>query len=103
MSSPRQGELEGYQRRFLRAKANPLKALVQVGDAGLSDGVLAAIDRALLDHELVKVRLHQPEDKKTAAKELAAQTGAELCGVVGHTVLLYRAHPENPTIELPRR
>jgi RNA-binding protein len=95
--------LQGFQRRYLRGLANPRKALVHVGEGGVSDGVMRALDRALDDHELVKVRLREPEDKKTAARELAERSRAELCGLVGHTVILYRAHPERPKIELPAR
>ena len=95
--------LQGFQRRFLRGLANPRKALVHVGEGGVNAGVLGAIERALLDHELVKVRLREPEDKKAAARELAKRSGAELCGLVGHTVILYRPHPDQPQIELPAR
>lgn len=94
-------ELTGAQRRFLRGRANPLKPLVHVGASGLTEGVIAATDRALLDHELVKVRLHQPDDKHAAADELAARTGAALAGVIGHTVILYRPHPDEPRLRLP--
>jgi RNA-binding protein len=96
-------KLAGYQRRALRALANPRKALIQVGEAGLSPGVMRALDAALLKHELVKVRMHEPADKKTAAAMLAEQSGAALCGLVGHTVILYRPNPDEPIIELPRR
>ena len=99
MPSPPQ--LSGLQRRFLRARANPLRALVQAGDAGVSPGVLQAIDAALEDHELVKVRLRQPEDKKAQAEAIAKATSSALCGLVGHTVILYRPHPDAPRIELP--
>ncbi len=95
--------LQGFQRRHLRSLAQPRKALVHVGEAGLSESVLEAVDRALLEHELVKIRLHEPEDKKAAARELAERSRAELCGLVGHTVILYRRHPETPRIELPER
>lgn len=95
--------LEGFQRRFLRGLANPRKPLLQIGESGISTGVLGALDRALLDHELVKVRLRQPDDKKAVAHELADRSGAELCGLVGHTVILYRRNPEQPRIELPVR
>jgi len=64
---------------------------------------VAATDAALADHELVKIRLHQPDDKKGAARRLAEATGAELCGLVGHTVILYRPRPEDPRIVLPTR
>ena len=36
------------------------------------------------------------------AEELAQRSGAELCGLVGHTVILYRPHPEEPKLELPK-
>ena len=49
------------------------------------------------------MRLHQPEDKKATARALADAAGAHLCGVVGHTVILYRRHPERPRIALPER
>jgi RNA-binding protein len=78
-----------------------LKPVVFVGEGGISEAVLAALDDALEQHELVKVRLRQPSDKKAAAARLAEATGAALCGVVGHTVVLYRPHPEKPRIELP--
>ena len=96
-------DLQGYQRKHLRGLAHSLKPLVHVGEAGLSPGVLSALDDALQGHELVKVRLHEPDDKKAAARKLADSSGAALCGVVGHTVILYRPHPEDPQIEVPRR
>lgn len=95
--------LASYQRKALRALANPLRAIVHVGEAGVSDPVLRALDEALLAHELVKVRLFAPEDKKATARAIADQSGAALCGLVGHTVILYRPNPENRRIELPER
>lgn len=94
-------ELTPRQRRFLRARAQRLKPVVWVGDDGISAGVLRALDQALEAHELVKVRMRAPEDKKAAAAALASAAGAALCGLVGHTVLLYRPHPGEPRIELP--
>ncbi|MCP5059401.1 MAG: ribosome assembly RNA-binding protein YhbY [bacterium] len=94
--------LGGAQRKWLRGQAHALRPIVQVGGGGLSQAVLGAVDQALLAHELVKVRLVQPEDKKAAAQELAERSGSELCGLVGHTVILYRPHPEEPKIELPK-
>lgn len=100
---PAPPELEGFQRKHLRALAHALKPVVQVGEAGISNAVERALDRALRDHELVKVRLRQPEDKRAAARALAGSTSSALCGVVGHTVILYRPHPESPRIALPQR
>jgi RNA-binding protein len=101
-ASPRAPALTGAQRRFLRGRAHPLRPVVHVGASGMTDGVMGAVDRALLDHELIKVRLHQPDDKDALATEIAARTGAALAGVIGHTVILYRPHPEAPRLVLPR-
>jgi len=96
-------DLAGFQRRFLRSRAHPLRPLIQVGEGGLSEALLGALDDALRDHELVKVRLREPADKKQAAREIAEASHSALCGVVGHMVILYRPHPDEPQIELPER
>jgi len=72
-----------------------------VGEAGLTPPVVQALEQALLDHELVKVRLREPEDKKALARALAEAADADLAGLVGHTAILYRRHPERPRIALP--
>ena len=83
--------------------AHALEPVVHVGQAGISDGVVRAVEQALLDHELIKVRLHDPADKKGEAEALAVAVDATLCGLVGHTVILYRPHPEKPQIQVPGR
>lgn len=95
--------MDGYQRKYLRGLAHDLKPIVQVGQAGATAAVVQAVDAALGDHELVKVRMREPEDKRALAAELAERTGAEACGLVGHTLILYRRHPDKPTIILPER
>jgi RNA-binding protein len=92
--------LSTRHRRKLRALAHALKPTVLIGQGGLSDGVKQAIEVALLDHELIKVQMRQPEDKNAMANALAAASGAALCGLVGHVVILYRPHPDAPRIVL---
>lgn len=92
--------LTSTQRKTLRGKAHPLEPVVHVGHQGVTDAVLEQVRAALLAHELVKVRLHEPEDKKGDAAALAAGTESDLCGLVGHTVILYKPHPEKPRITL---
>ncbi len=94
-------ELTGRQRSYLKGKAHDLKPVVQVGQGGVSEAVVKQVAQALLQHELIKVRLSRPEDKKAMAEELARATDAVLCGLVGHTVILYKRHPETPKITLP--
>ena len=96
-------ELAGFQKRFLRSRAQQLDPVVWVGDDGLSPGVLRALDEALTAHELVKVRMRAPADKRAAAAELAAVSRSVLVGLIGHTVILFRRNPEEARIELPTR
>lgn len=96
-------ELSGADRRHLRSLAHPLKPVVFVGEGGVGDAVVRAVDEALATHELIKIRLRQPDDKHGAADELARRCGAALCGVLGHTVVLYRPDPDEPRIALPKR
>ena len=98
LTRPSAPTLSGGQRKSLRGLAHRLEPVVLVGHAGVSDAVLQAVGEALLTHELIKVRLLEPEDKKNAAQTLADGTGAALCGLVGHTVILYRPHPQRPKI-----
>jgi len=95
--------LEGFQRKALRARAHALSPVAQVGAAGVTERVVAAVDAALRDHELVKVRMLQPPDKRAMADALARATGAALCGLVGHTAILYRPDPDEPRILPPSR
>lgn len=95
-------KLTSRQRQFLRAQAHALKPVVQVGQGGITDQVVRAVSQALLDHELIKVRLAKPESKQATSDELASRTQAHLCGLIGHTVILYRPHPEKAKIKLPK-
>ena len=65
--------LTGQQRKWLRGRAHPLKPLVHVGEAGLSEAVIAATKAALDQHELIKIRLHQPSQKRETAARLRRQ------------------------------
>lgn len=96
--------LTGKQRRHLRALGHELKPIVQVGKGGIDDGLVAALDQALTDHELVKLKLGDAAglERNAAADELAQKTRSEVAQVMGNTVLLYRAHPDEPQIKLPK-
>jgi RNA-binding protein len=100
-SSPPQ--LSGRDRRALRRQAHALRPVVQVGAAGLADGVLAAVDTALRDHELIKLEIaHERGERERVADEVAARTGSALAGMVGHMAILYRpaADPQQRRIQL---
>jgi RNA-binding protein len=96
--------LTGGDRRHLRRLAHALDPVVQIGAGGVTPGVLAALDRALADHELVKVRIaREREERGQIAGEIAEQTRSAVAGLVGHVAVLYRAaaEPERRRIALP--
>lgn len=96
--------LTGTQRRYLRGLGHHLKPLVQVGARGIHDGLVEQVERALLDHELVKIKLHGADgaEREAAAGTLHARTQAQVVQVLGRTLLLYKERDEDPTIRLPR-
>ncbi|CAN5850406.1 ribosome assembly RNA-binding protein YhbY [soil metagenome] len=91
------------QRRHLRALAHALKPLVHVGKGGIDSGLVAAVNQALADHELIKVKVGENTgmERHEAADEIAKQTKSDVAQVLGNIVILYRANPDDPTIELP--
>ena len=96
--------LTGKQRRHLRALGHGLKVLVQIGKGGIDDGLVAAVTQALLDHELIKIRVGESAgiDRFEAAEQVAAKTKSQVAQVLGNMVLLYKRHPDKPVIVLPK-
>jgi RNA-binding protein len=96
--------LSGKQRRFLRSLGHHLNPVVQLGKHGITDAVVGAADEAITTHELIKVKRGNecPEPREAVAKTLSEKLSAEIVQELGHTVLLYRQHPKEPQIELPR-
>jgi RNA-binding protein len=84
--------LSEKQKKHLRRLAHTLHPLVMLGNAGLTLGVVSELDRALEDHELVKVsvRVGERHVRDTALDELARRTAAELVQRVGHIGVFYR-------------
>lgn len=98
-----QMKLTEKQRRHLRGLAHPLKPVILVGNAGVSEAVIAETRRALQDHELIKVRMTgaEREARDAALENLAAVTGSALVGRIGHVATLYLRRAELPKIILP--
>lgn len=85
------------ERAALRAESHHMEPIFQVGKGGLSEAFYKQVDEALTTRELIKVRVlleTTPISPKEAAEELAANTGAEVIGVVGGVIILYRYSQE---------
>ena len=96
--------LTAAQTRFLRGQAHDLKALLQIGNKGVTPAFLAELDAVLEQHELVKVKVagEDREARDAMIGELAEKADAALVQRIGHTATLYRPARERPQIVLPR-
>ena len=86
-------------RKQFRAIGHKLNPVVMV--KALTENVGAEIDRALRDHELIKIKVlaEDREDKKRLIDEICSKQGAELIQQLGHNALLFRANPKpNPKL-----
>jgi RNA-binding protein len=88
--------LTSSERRTLKARAHKLEPVVIIGAKGLTDEVVAEIDRALKAHELIKVRAAAAErgDRGSLVEEICGRTGAEQVQNVGKIFVLFRKNDE---------
>lgn len=92
------------QNRFLRGQAHGLKAMLQVGDKGVTPALVSEIENALEHHELIKVKVGAEDRvaRDAMIEQLAALTGAALVQRIGHVAILYRPSIDKRRIVLPR-
>lgn len=84
--------LTSQQKKALRAIGHKLKPVVMISGNGLSNTVQAEIGRALLDHELIKLKL-MSDNRAARAEwldEICRYHDAELVQTIGKTALLYK-------------
>ena len=96
--------LTSKQRAYLRSLANPIDTIVMVGKSGMSPELVKQADDALTARELIKGRALEtaPLSDREAAEELAKETNSEVVQVIGTRFVLYRRHPKEPKIVLPK-
>jgi RNA-binding protein len=87
--------LTARERAHLKARAHALEPVVQTGGAGITDAVVAEVDRALTAHELLKVRVGTDNRAERVAlgDELCARTGATVVDRIGKVLILWRPRP----------
>ena len=97
-------KLTESQKKHLRGLGHPLKPVIMVGDAGLSDSLLTEFGSTIEHHELIKVRIRAGDRKArdTIITELCKIASAQLVTRIGNVALVYRRNDEKPLIPLPR-
>jgi len=96
-------ELSERQRKYLRGLGHALNPVILVGQHGVTPGVIAETQRALADHELIKVKFRgaDRDARDSGLDQLAAATQSTLVQRIGHTALYYKRRDDRPGIVIP--
>ena len=91
--------LSAKRRSELRAEAHKLSPVVIIGDKGLTDEVLAEVERSLAAHELIKVRAATDDrDARSAWLEaICEKLAAHPVQQIGKVFVVYREKPKEKT------
>ena len=85
--------LSNQQKKQFRAIGHTLKPVVTVANNGLSESVVKELERAINDHELIKVKLSvgARENKAAVLKQLNQLIGSTTIQEIGNIALIYKA------------
>ena len=94
--------LTSKQRAYLRGLATNEPTIMQVGKGGIGENLIKTVSDALEARELIKMSVLENCDwtAREAADELADAVNAEVVGVIGRKLILYRPSEKNKRIEL---
>ena len=97
-------ELTSKQRAQLRALANGIDTILQVGKDGIGENLIKQADDALTAREIIKGKVLEtsPLSAREAAEEIAGLTSSEVVQVIGSKFVLYRRNEKEPKITLPK-
>lgn len=95
--------LTGKQRSYLKALANSIESIMQIGKGGVTENVLKQIDDALEARELIKINIlnNSMLEAKETANEISETLGAEYVQSIGNKFVLYRESKEK-LINIPK-
>ena len=96
--------LSKKQIKFLRTKCHALKAVIMMGQKGLTEEVLNELNIALTHHELVKIKLavDDRDVRKQMIVEICEKSQSEEVQSIGKTLSIYRVNPDQAIIDIPR-
>lgn len=93
------------QKRWLKKQVHHLKPVVSLGQAGLTEPVLAEIELALDHHELIKVKIAAGDrDLRDAfIAAIASRAQADIIDRIGNMAAFFRANPRKKSpLALPK-
>jgi RNA-binding protein len=87
--------MDAALKKKLKAQAHGLKPVIIVGQAGLTEAVLAETEITLNAHELIKVKIRAERDERNQISEkICTATGASLIQSIGQIIIIYRPNPK---------
>ena len=94
-------ELSNSRKKELRAIGHNLKPIITVAEKGITETIDTEIERALNDHELIKIKinLNDSAQRKALASEICTKHRANLVQLIGKVILLCR-QAKNPNAKL---
>ncbi|MGL4970143.1 MAG: ribosome assembly RNA-binding protein YhbY [Cetobacterium sp.] len=94
--------LTSKKRAFLRKRAHNLEPIFRIGKEGFSETLAQGVLDAIIPRELIKVKILQNSeaDKNEVAYQIADVIEAEVVGIIGRTIILYKENADKPTISL---
>jgi RNA-binding protein len=88
--------LTSKQRINLKVLAHSLDPVVQIGKNGLTEQSLTTINKALADHQLIKIKfLDYKDEKSNFSTIIEKRTGATLIDVIGNVLILFKENPDS--------
>ena len=89
-------KITSRQRNILRKEAHTLKPVVMIGKNGVTPEIISAVDAALSDHELIKIKYQDfKEDRRALTSALSDSVKAIVISVIGNIAILYRELEED--------
>ena len=91
--------LTSKQRSYVKSKAQHIKATFQIGANELHENNVRAIRETFNTKEILKIKVNRvnKEDKEITrkmAEQIAKEVEAQVVGVIGTTIILYKQHKD---------
>lgn len=88
-------DLTYSMKKQLKAMAHHLKPVAMVGKLGLTDSLIAAVDKDLTDHELIKIKFNDfKEEKDDITEKIVSATNSTHVSTIGNVAIVYRESSE---------
>lgn len=92
------------QTLYLKSSAHDLKAVVIVGQKGITESLIDEVKSSLEHHELMKIKVNgaTKENRQAVADEICKLTGAEFVQFLGNVLTIFKQKKKESKYVLPK-